>query len=269
MSIHLPDPPTVSTAPMVEVTGLRKTYGSVVALDDVSLTVKRGEVVAIIGASGSGKSTLLRAINYLDPPEAGTVRVDGNLVGLTEGATGARPATEIEMRRHRADIGMVFQHFNLFPHFTVLQNIIEAPMAVRRTPKAEAVATARTLLADVGLADKELAFPAELSGGQQQRVAIARALAMKPRVMLFDEPTSALDPELVGEVLRVMRDLAEGGMTMLVVTHEMGFAEEVADRVVFFDSGRIVEEGAPADVLRAPAHPRTRAFLQRVLRRGL
>ena len=254
---------------MVEVAGLQKRFGRTVALDGVDFSVAAGEVVAIIGASGSGKSTLLRCINYLDPPDAGDVWVNEHLMGFVEGATGVRKARDSELRRHRAEVGMVFQHFNLFPHFTVLQNLIEAPMAVRKLSKAEATDSARTLLASVGLADKERSYPAHLSGGQQQRVAIARALAMKPRVMLFDEPTSALDPELVGDVLRVMRDLALGGMTMLVVTHEMSFAEEVAGRLVFFDKGKIVETGAPKTMLRAPQHPRTQAFLQRLLRRGL
>ncbi|SEQ21385.1 polar amino acid transport system ATP-binding protein [Faunimonas pinastri] len=253
---------------MVEVTGLRKTFGSLVALDGVDLSVDAGQVVAIIGASGSGKSTLLRCINYLDPPDSGDVWVNGHLMGIVEGASSVRRAKDRELRRHRADVGMVFQHFNLFPHFTVLQNIIEAPMAVRGVTKAEAIATARELLAAVGLAGKEGSYPSHLSGGQQQRVAIARALAMKPRVMLFDEPTSALDPELVGEVLRVMRDLAENGMTMLVVTHEMAFAEEVADTLVYFDKGKIIETGSPAEMMRNPQHARTQAFLQRLLRRG-
>ncbi|MGK6315817.1 amino acid ABC transporter ATP-binding protein [Neorhizobium sp. DT-125] len=257
-----------SNRAMVEAKGLFKSYGQVKALDDVDITVASGEVVAIVGASGSGKSTLLRCINYLDPPDAGDVWVNGHLMGAVETVNGTRKATEREIRHHRADIGMVFQHFNLFPHFTVLQNLIEAPMAVRKIARAEAVEMAKALLASVGLADKVDAFPSELSGGQQQRVAIARALAMKPRVMLFDEPTSALDPELVDEVLRVMRRLASESMTMLVVTHEMGFAEDVADRLMFFDKGKIIEEGKPADVLRNPAQPRTKAFMQRLLRRG-
>ncbi|MDQ0390488.1 amino acid ABC transporter ATP-binding protein [Labrys monachus] len=252
---------------MVEAAGLRKQFGATLALDGVDLSVKTGQVVAIIGASGSGKSTLLRCINHLDPPDAGNVWVNGHLMGMVEGANTVRRATDRELRRHRADVGMVFQHFNLFPHFTVLQNIIEAPMAVRGIAKAEAVAAARQLLAAVGLSDKELSYPAHLSGGQQQRVAIARALAMKPLVMLFDEPTSALDPELVGEVLRVMRDLAENGMTMLVVTHEMAFAEDVADTLVFFDRGKIVETGRPKEMLRNPQHERTQSFLRRLLRR--
>lgn len=252
--------------PMVEAKGLKKRYGNHVALDGVDLKVSRGEVLAIIGASGSGKSTLLRCINHLDPPDAGEVRVDGQVVGLVEGPSAPMKAPDSVLRKQRAEIGMVFQHFNLFPHFSVMQNLIEAPMAVRGLDRVEAQARARELLAAVGLGDKEAAFPKELSGGQQQRVAIARALAMRPRVMLFDEPTSALDPELVGEVLGVMRRLAEQGMTMLVVTHEMAFAKEVADRMVFFDQGRIVEEGRPADILRRPQHLRTVTFMQRLTR---
>lgn len=254
--------------PIVSVRNIVKRYGQFVALDNVSLDVAEGEVVAIIGASGSGKSTLLRCINYLDPPQEGEVWVNGNLMGFAEAGNAVRKLPERGVRRQRADIGMVFQHFHLFPHFTVLQNLIEAPMAVRGLSRAEASGRALALLDEVGLSGREGAFPAELSGGQQQRVAIARALCMQPRVMLFDEPTSALDPELVGEVLRVMRGLAARGMTMLVVTHEMDFAEEAADRVVFFDEGRIVETGPPSQVLRAPRHERTQAFLQRLLRKS-
>ncbi|MCA0995030.1 amino acid ABC transporter ATP-binding protein [Alloyangia pacifica] len=253
-------------APFVSASNLRKTYGDFTALDGVSLSMERGEVVAVIGASGSGKSTLLRCINYLDPPDSGEVRVDGVRIGYGEGAREDRALPERDIRRQRAEIGMVFQHFNLFPHFTVLQNLIEAPMAVRGLSRAEATERARDLLNRVGLSGREGAFPAELSGGQQQRVAIARALCMKPRLMLFDEPTSALDPELVGEVIAVMRSLAEEGMTMLVVTHEMDFAAQTASRVAFFDAGKIVETGPPAQVLRSPQHPRTQAFLQRILR---
>jgi polar amino acid transport system ATP-binding protein len=254
---------------MVEAMGVNKSYGPVKALDNIDFKVETGEVVAIVGSSGSGKSTLLRCLNYLDPPDDGDIWINGNMMGVVETVSGARKATEREIRRHRAEIGMVFQHFNLFPHMTVLQNIIEAPIAVRKTPRKEAIEAAGALLASVGLADKAGAFPAELSGGQQQRVAIARALAMRPRVMLFDEPTSALDPELVDEVLRVMRQLATHAMTMLVVTHEMTFAEDVADRLVFFDKGAIIEQGKPSEVLRKPQHQRTQAFMQRLLRRGL
>ncbi len=251
---------------MVQAIGLKKSYGTYLALDGVSLSVNRGEVLAIVGGSGSGKSTLLRCLNYLDPPDAGEVYVGGRLMGAVAGANAPIPTTERELRKRRADIGMVFQQFNLFPHFTVLQNLIEAPMAVRGTSRKDAMARARDLLALVGLEDKESRFPAELSGGQQQRVAIARALAMEPQVMLFDEPTSALDPELVEEVLNVMRNLAARGMTMLVVTHEMQFARDVADRIVVFDQGRIVEQGPTAEVLANPQHPRSQAFLKRLLR---
>jgi polar amino acid transport system ATP-binding protein len=262
-------PEAPASRAMVDIIGLRKRYGDVVALDGIDLTVQAGQVVAIIGGSGSGKSTLLRCVNYLDPPDAGEVWVDGHRLGMVGEGSAARRARERELRRHRADIGMVFQQFNLFPHMTVLENIIEAPMVVRRLPRPTAVEKARALLESVGLADKEQSYPAHLSGGQQQRAAIARALAMTPRVMLFDEPTSALDPELVGEVLRVMRTLAEEGMTMMVVTHEMTFAEEVADTLVYIDKGHIVESGRPRDILRAPQHSRTRAFLQRLLHRDI
>jgi polar amino acid transport system ATP-binding protein len=254
------------TGLMVKAVDLRKTYGDFVALDGVSLSVRRGEVLAIVGGSGSGKSTLLRCLNYLDPPDAGEVYIDGRLMGSVVGSNAPMRSNERELRRRRADIGMVFQQFNLFPHFTVLQNLIEAPMAVRGQSRKAATERARDLLAQVGLVDKEASFPSELSGGQQQRVAIARALAMEPQVMLFDEPTSALDPELVGEVLNVMRNLAGAGMTMLVVTHEMHFAEDVANRVIVFDQGRIVEQGAAAEVLRNPQHARSQAFLKRLMR---
>ena len=245
--------------PMVEVTNLHKAYGPIVALAGVDLSVQPGEVVSVIGGSGSGKSTLLRCINYLDPPDQGVVLINGNRIG-----DGGPHVPERTLRKHRAEIGMVFQSFNLFPHMTVLQNVIEAPCAVRGTPKKEAIELAYDLLASVGVRDKAESFPSELSGGQQQRVAIARALAMKPQVMLFDEPTSALDPELVGEVLNAMKQLAKEGMTMLVVTHEMDFAEEVSNRVAFFSEGKIVEVGAPKEVLRNPQHPRLQAFLSRL-----
>lgn len=259
-------PPTVK--PIVSVRNISKSYGDFDALREVSLDVAKGEVVAIIGASGSGKSTLLRCLNHLDPPDAGEVWVNGMLMGYADGADVPIKLSEREIRRQRADIGMVFQHFHLFPHFTVQQNLIEAPVAVRGLSKDVAIERSRALLEEVGLGGREGAFPAELSGGQQQRVAIARALCMQPKVMLFDEPTSALDPELVGEVLRVLKTLAGQGMTMLVVTHEMEFAEEVADRIVFFDQGRIVESGPPTDVLRAPMHERTQMFLKRLLRKS-
>ncbi|GAA0592266.1 amino acid ABC transporter ATP-binding protein [Actinomadura livida] len=239
----------------VEIRGLRKSFGTNEVLRGVDFHVAPGEVVCVIGPSGSGKSTLLRCVNLLEEPTAGTVRVTG--VDLTG------PEVDIDAARRR--IGMVFQSFNLFPHLTALGNVVIAQRKVLRRARPEAERIARELLERVGLADKVGSYPAQLSGGQQQRVAIARALAMGPEVMLFDEPTSALDPELVGDVLGVMRGLAEAGMTMLVVTHEMSFAREVADRVVFMDGGVIVEEGPPSRVIDDPAHARTRAFLSRVL----
>jgi polar amino acid transport system ATP-binding protein len=253
-------------APRLSIRGLRKAYGALEVLKGVDLDVHAGEALAVIGASGSGKSTLLRCINHLDRPDAGEVRLDGRLIGQKESGGRRVPESERELRRHRAEIGMVFQQFNLFPHMTAVENIVEGPIAVRGMARGEAVALARELLARVGLADKTESYPAQLSGGQQQRVAIARALAMRPQVMLFDEVTSALDPELVDEVLGVMRKLAADGMTMIVVTHEMGFAEDVAQRVAFMDEGIVVEDGAPRDVLRNPRHPRTQQFLKRLLR---
>ena len=223
-------------------------------LKGIDLAIKEKEVVVIIGPSGSGKSTLLRCINYLEEPTAGTVAVDGIVLD-----------GEANINKVREEVGMVFQRFNLFPHMTVLANIMLAPMKVRRIETGEAEKSARALLARVGLADKADAYPNQLSGGQQQRVAIARALAMRPKVMLFDEPTSALDPEMVGEVLDVMRSLAEDGMTMVIVTHEMGFAREVGDRLLFVDDGRIIEQGAPKDVFEHPQEERTRLFLSKVL----
>ena len=239
----------------IELRWLRKAFGDHMVLDAVNLVVEPGEKVCVIGPSGSGKSTMLRCVNRLEEPSAGHVYVDG--VEITD------PDCDLDDVRTR--IGMVFQHFNLFPHLTVLGNLTIAPRKVRHLSKAAATATARTMLARVGLSEKEAAYPAQLSGGQQQRVAIARALCMEPDMMLFDEVTSALDPELVGDVLQVMRDLAAEGMTMLVVTHEMAFARDVADRVVFLDGGQIMEEGPPAQVLGAPTHERTRRFLERVL----
>jgi len=239
----------------IELRWLRKSFGENVVLDGVNLVVEPGEKVCVIGPSGSGKSTMLRCVNRLEEPSAGHVYVDG--VEITD--------PDCDLDHVRARIGMVFQHFNLFPHLTVLGNLTIAPRRVRRQSKEAAVAVARTMLARVGLAEKESAYPAELSGGQQQRVAIARALCMEPDMMLFDEVTSALDPELVGDVLQVMRDLATEGMTMLVVTHEMAFARDVADRVVFLDQGQILEEGPPDQVLGAPTEERTRRFLERVL----
>jgi len=252
-------------APMVRIQDVRKSYGSQEALRGVSLDVRRGEVVCLIGPSGSGKSTLLRCINHLDTVDAGSILVDGELVGYRRKGDTLYELSAAEAARRRAAIGMVFQQFHLFPHMTVLGNIIEAPVGVHRLPVAEATARARGLLDRVGLSDKEHAYPGELSGGQQQRVAIARALAMEPKLMLFDEPTSALDPELVGEVLSVMRGLVNDGMTMLVVTHEMAFARDAASQVVFMDRGEIVESGEPEQLFVSPRHARTRAFLSRVL----
>jgi polar amino acid transport system ATP-binding protein len=253
------------TGPLVHIRGLAKSFGVHKVLDAVDLDVAKGEVVVMLGPSGSGKSTLLRCINHLERPDAGFVQVAGELVGYRYANGRLHELRHSAVTRQRSRIGMVFQAFNLFPHRTVLENIVEAPIAVRRLRKDEAAAEAREMLARVGLAGREDAYPRQLSGGQQQRVAIARALAMRPELMLFDEPTSALDPELVGEVLAVMRDLAQSGMTMIVVTHEIGFAREVADTVVFLDGGRIVETGPPAEVLDRPRHERARAFLAAVL----
>jgi polar amino acid transport system ATP-binding protein len=250
---------------MVEADQVSKSFGSNHVLKSISLTVNRGEVMCLVGPSGSGKSTFLRCINHLEQVDAGRLRVDGTLIGYREKGDKLHELKPQEAALQRRDIGMVFQRFNLFPHMTALDNIIEAPMRVKRMPKAKAVARAKELLARVGLADKASAYPAHLSGGQQQRVAIARALAMDPKLMLFDEPTSALDPELVGEVLDVMKELAVEGMTMIVVTHEMGFAREVADSLVFMDGGVVVEAGDPRSVLTDPQHERTRAFLSKVL----
>ncbi|AYO81942.1 amino acid ABC transporter ATP-binding protein [Methylobacterium brachiatum] len=240
---------------MIVLEDVRKHYGSLEVIKGVSAEVAKGEVVCIIGPSGSGKSTLLRCINGLEAYDGGEIRVDGQRVD--------RDKRSIQTIRTR--VSMVFQRFNLFANRTALENVVEGPVHVKREPRAEVEERARALLARVGLAGKEHARPNELSGGQQQRVAIARALAMRPEAILFDEPTSALDPELVGDVLRVMRGLADEGMTMLVVTHEMGFAREVADRVLFLDGGRLVEQGPAAEILNRPQHPRTQDFLQRVL----
>jgi polar amino acid transport system ATP-binding protein len=250
---------------MVESKGVRKHFGSLEVLKGIDLDVANGEVMCLVGPSGSGKSTFLRCINHLERIDGGTLRVDGHLVGYREKGDKLYELREKEIAARRQGIGMVFQRFNLFPHMTAQQNVMEAPIQVLGTPKAEAAAEAIELLARVGLADKRAAYPSMLSGGQQQRVAIARALAMKPRLMLFDEPTSALDPELVGEVLDVMRQLAADGMTMAVVTHEMGFAREVGDTLVFMDAGVVVEAGRPREVLANPQHVRTRAFLSKVL----
>jgi polar amino acid transport system ATP-binding protein len=250
---------------VVEATDVYKSFGRLPVLKGVSLTVRRGEVVVIVGASGSGKTTLIRCLNHLEKIEQGRILVNGHLIGYRERNGKLIEDRERNIARQRQEIGMVFQRFNLFPHLTALGNIIEAPIQVRGQPKAAAVATARALLQRIGLADKESAYPAQLSGGQQQRVAIARALAMRPALMLFDEPTSALDPEMIGEVLEVMRELAREGMTMVVVSHEMGFAREVADRIVMMDDGRIVEEAPPAQFFSAPTQERTRAFLARII----
>jgi len=258
--------PDASAAPAVQLRGLSKRFGASDALADVSLTVMPGETVCIVGPSGSGKSTLLRCINWLERPDAGEVIIHGARVGYHRSVGGAALVmTGRELARIRARIGMVFQHFNLWPHLTVLGNVIEAPVHVLRVPVREAVAEAEALLTKVGLVDKLEAYPAALSGGQMQRVAIARALAMHPQVLLFDEPTSALDPELVGEVLKVMRDLAKRGMTMIVVTHEMGFAREVGTRMLFLDDGKVVEEGEPKDMFYNPKSDRLRLFLDKVL----
>ncbi|MEU0624545.1 amino acid ABC transporter ATP-binding protein [Streptomyces rubiginosohelvolus] len=250
---------------MVEIRSVHKKFGSLEVLRGIDLSVRPGEVTVVLGPSGSGKSTLLRTINHLEKVDQGWISVDGTLVGYRRDGNKLYELREREVLRQRTKIGFVFQNFHLFPHLTVLENITEAPVSALGRPRKAAVAAAEKLLQRVGLLDKATAYPAQLSGGQQQRVAIARALALEPRLLLFDEPTSALDPELVGEVLDVMKDLAHAGTTMIVVTHEIGFAREVADTVVFMDEGRIVEQGPPADVLDHPTQERTRAFLSKVL----
>ena len=250
---------------MVRAENVHKRFGRLEVLRGISLDVAAREVLCIIGPSGSGKSTFLRCINHLEPINAGRLYVDGTLVGYMERAGRLHELAEREICRRRAEIGMVFQRFNLFPHRTALENVMEGPVIVRKESKAEAAEHARALLDRMGLADKRDSYPSQLSGGQQQRVAIARALAMRPKLMLFDEPTSALDPELVGEVLDAMRALAAEGMTMIVVTHEIGFAREVADSLVFMDQGVIVERGVPREVIANPQHERTQAFLSKVL----
>lgn len=256
----------LSEEPIIEALGIHKAFGELQILKGISLQVRRGEVVVLIGASGSGKTTFIRCINLLEDIQAGRIRVNGRAMGYRERADGKLVRdSERNIARQRRDIGMVFQRFNLFPHMTALENIIEAPIQVLGIGRVAALEDARRLLGRVGLADKADHYPSQLSGGQQQRVAIARALAMKPQAMLFDEPTSALDPETVGEVLQVMKELAEEGMTMVVVTHEMGFAREVADRVVVLDQGELIEQGTPEQIFSQPQHPRTRAFLSRVL----
>ena len=245
------------TEKLIEVKDLKKYYngGEVKALDGISVDICKGDVIAVIGPSGGGKSTFLRSLNLLEKPTSGSILFDG--VDITR--------KKVDLPLHRQKMGMVFQHFNLFPHKTILQNLTMAPIRIKKMPKAEAEEKAMALLQRVGLADRADAYPAQLSGGQQQRVAIARALAMEPEVMLFDEPTSALDPEMVGEVLEVMRELAVGGMTMVVVTHEMGFAREVGSRVLFIDNGKLCEEGTPEEIFDHPKSPRLQSFLEKVL----
>ncbi|MFG1923816.1 amino acid ABC transporter ATP-binding protein [Cryptosporangium sp. NPDC048952] len=255
----------MTTTPMVLSENVHKSFGHLEVLKGIDLKVDPGEVMCILGPSGSGKSTFLRCINHLEKINGGKLWVDGHLVGYQERGGKLHEMSEKHIAEQRRDIGMVFQRFNLFPHKTVLDNVIEAPVQVKKERKADARDRARTLLDRVGLGEKVDNYPSQLSGGQQQRVAIARALAMRPKLMLFDEPTSALDPELVGEVLDVMRGLAEDGMTMVVVTHEIGFAREVGDSLVFMDGGVVVESGPPRDVINNPQHERTKSFLSKVL----
>lgn len=250
---------------VVELQGIQKSFGSRTVLRNISLTVNAGQVVVLIGASGSGKTTLLRCINLLERPDQGAIIVNGEAMGESHRDGRFAPVSGSELDRRRSEIGMVFQRFNLFPHMTVLQNVMIGPVMVRKLPREAAQQIAREQLAKVGLADRVDAYPSQLSGGQQQRVAIARALAMKPKLMLFDEPTSALDPELVGEVLDSMRDLARSGMTMVIVTHEMAFAREVSDKVLFLHGGEILESASPEELFTNPKHERTRNFLRRVL----
>ncbi|MBS3020277.1 Arginine transport ATP-binding protein ArtM [Comamonas sp. PE63] len=256
-----------STTPdvMISAQGIHKAFGNNEVLRGVSLDLLRGEVVAVIGPSGSGKSTFLRCLNHLETIDRGTISIEGAVLARSEGEARAQYVSEAEIRKIGRKMGMVFQSFNLFPHLTVLENIIEAPVIVKGMKREDIIPKAEALLAKVGLAAKRDAYPNHLSGGQKQRVAIARALAMEPDILLFDEPTSALDPELTGEVLRTMRELAEEHMTMLVVTHEMGFAREVANRVIFMDGGYIVEQGPSEAFFAAPQHERTKAFLQNML----
>ncbi|ARD41596.1 amino acid ABC transporter ATP-binding protein [Actinomyces gaoshouyii] len=270
MSQSPPQQAAPATEPKVRVSGLHKFFDELHVLRGIDLTVPAGTVTVLVGPSGSGKSTLLRCINELESIDAGRVWVDGELIGMREapgrdGKPVLHSLSDKQRAAQRAKIGMVFQRFNLFPHMTAIQNVMEAPVHVKKTPKEQARKRAAELLERVGLAERMDHYPSQLSGGQQQRVAIARALAMDPELMLFDEPTSALDPELVGEVLAVMKDLARDGMTMVVVTHEMGFAREVGDQLLFMDGGVVVERGVPAEVLDRPANERTRAFLSSVL----
>jgi polar amino acid transport system ATP-binding protein len=250
---------------MVKAENVHKSFGRLEVLKGISLEVRRGEVMCLLGPSGSGKSTFLRCINHLEKIDAGRLSVDGELVGYRQEGDKLYELPERDIVRKRAEIGMVFQRFNLFPHMSALENIIEAPVLVKGVPRRQAVERAHELLARVGLGDRGGSYPSQLSGGQQQRVAIARALAMEPKLMLFDEPTSALDPEMIREVLDVMRDLARDGMTMAVVTHEMGFAREVCDRIVFIDDGRIVEEGSPKDFFEAAKSERARDFVDKII----
>lgn len=250
---------------MVVAVDLNKFFGDFQALDKVSLEIEHGEVLCIIGPSGSGKSTLLRCINQLERIDSGAIWIDDELIGFRQEGDKLYQLNDTEIARQRLSSGMVFQRFNLFAHMTVLENIIEGPVIVQRRAKSTVIPEAMALLEKVGLTDKKNAYPSELSGGQQQRIAIARALAMKPKLMLFDEPTSALDPELVSDVLNVMRDLATSGMTMVVVTHELGFAREVANRVVFMDRGKIIESGTPQEILSNPKEKRTQDFIAAVL----
>lgn len=262
---------TTVSDPIVRVRNLSKSFGPVEVLNDISLDIEQGEVVCILGPSGSGKSTLLRCLNFIEEPTSGLVYIGDHVMGhrWTKNRNELQQLRESEISVQRRDIGMVFQRFNLFPHMNVVENIIHAPKRLRGLGDREARQQAMELLASVGLADRATFYPRQLSGGQQQRVAIARALAMSPKVMLFDEPTSALDPELVGDVLGVMKKLALEGLTMAVVTHEMGFALEVADRVIFMDGGVIVEQGPPNEVLERPKHARTQAFLSRVINKNI
>jgi polar amino acid transport system ATP-binding protein len=250
---------------MVDARAVRKSFGSNEVLKGITLQVEQGQVLCLLGPSGSGKSTFLRCINHLETINGGRLYVEGELMGFREGSDAIYEMKPNAIAKQRSEIGMVFQRFNLFPHLTAIENVIEAPIGVKKLTKAEATKKGLELLASVGLSDKADHYPAQLSGGQQQRVAIARALAMEPKLMLFDEPTSALDPELVGDVLDVMRNLAKSGMTMIVVTHEIGFAREVADRVVFMDSGVVVEDGTPSQVIDKPQNARTKAFINSVL----
>jgi polar amino acid transport system ATP-binding protein len=251
--------------PMVKAEAVHKRFGRLEVLKGITLEVQPSEVLCLLGPSGSGKTTFLRCINHLEKIDAGRLSVDGELVGYRQIGDKLHELREAEIAGKRAEIGMVFQHFNLFPHMTALENVIEAPIRVKKLRKEDVLTRGRELLDRVGLADKVSTYPSQLSGGQQQRVAIARALAMQPKLMLFDEPTSALDPELVGDVLAAIRDLAKEGMTMVVVTHEIGFAREVGDTAVFMDAGAVVESGKPAEVFANPRHERTRAFLSKVL----